>query len=143
MKGMKSGSKLCLCFSLILFVMPSLISLQFDFECRAHGANFLAYPPVVAGGNRANTLHYISNNQIVKVTEMTSMLYRFTCRTHTVTMETQLTLMLARALCMSPIELATLLSVSLSLSLRMGRWCCWMEGVNILATSVMSHARGP
>lgn len=44
------------------------LSLQFDFECRAHGANFLAYPPVVAGGNRANTLHYISNNQIVKVT---------------------------------------------------------------------------
>lgn len=40
---------------------------KFDFECRAHGANFLAYPPVVAGGNRANTLHYINNNQIVKV----------------------------------------------------------------------------
>ncbi|KAI4884408.1 hypothetical protein NFI96_013788 [Prochilodus magdalenae] len=36
-------------------------------KCRAHGANFLAYPPVVAGGNRANTLHYINNNQIVKV----------------------------------------------------------------------------
>lgn len=47
------------------------VSLQFDFECRAHGANFLAYPPVVAGGNRANTLHYISNNQIVKVTCLT------------------------------------------------------------------------
>uniref|UniRef100_A0A4W5PJK3 X-prolyl aminopeptidase 3, mitochondrial n=1 Tax=Hucho hucho TaxID=62062 RepID=A0A4W5PJK3_9TELE len=40
---------------------------KFDFECRAHGANFLAYPPVVAGGNRANTLHYINNNQDVKV----------------------------------------------------------------------------
>ena len=40
---------------------------QFDFENRVHGANFLAYPPVVAGGNRANTLHYINNNQIVKV----------------------------------------------------------------------------
>ncbi|XP_060760249.1 xaa-Pro aminopeptidase 3 isoform X2 [Neoarius graeffei] len=44
----------------------ALIYAKFDFECRAHGANFLAYPPVVAGGNRANTLHYISNNQIVK-----------------------------------------------------------------------------
>ncbi|XP_042585026.1 xaa-Pro aminopeptidase 3 [Cyprinus carpio] len=43
---------------------------KFDFECRAHGANFLAYPPVVAGGNRANTLHYINNNQIVKDGEM-------------------------------------------------------------------------
>lgn len=40
---------------------------QFDFENRFHGANFLAYPPVVAGGNRANTLHYINNNQIIKV----------------------------------------------------------------------------
>lgn len=40
---------------------------QFDFENRIHGGNFLAYPPVVAGGNRANTLHYISNNQIIKV----------------------------------------------------------------------------
>lgn len=43
---------------------------KFDYECRAHGANFLAYPPVVAGGNRANTLHYINNNQIVKDGEM-------------------------------------------------------------------------
>ncbi|XP_066530359.1 xaa-Pro aminopeptidase 3 isoform X2 [Hoplias malabaricus] len=46
------------------------ITAQFDFECRAHGANFLAYPPVVAGGNRANTLHYINNNQIIKDGEM-------------------------------------------------------------------------
>uniref|UniRef100_A0AAY5F619 Aminopeptidase P N-terminal domain-containing protein n=1 Tax=Electrophorus electricus TaxID=8005 RepID=A0AAY5F619_ELEEL len=46
------------------------ITAQFDFESRAHGANYLAYPPVVAGGNRANTLHYISNNQIVKDGEM-------------------------------------------------------------------------
>ena len=52
------------CFSVFFF--PLCIS-QFDFECRAHGANFLAYPPVVAGGNRSNTLHYINNNQIVKV----------------------------------------------------------------------------
>lgn len=40
---------------------------QFDFESRIQGANFLAYPPVVAGGNRANTLHYINNNQVIKV----------------------------------------------------------------------------
>ncbi|XP_030649383.1 xaa-Pro aminopeptidase 3 [Chanos chanos] len=43
---------------------------KFDYECRAHGANFLAYPPVVAGGNRANTLHYINNNQIIRDGEM-------------------------------------------------------------------------
>ena len=44
-----------------------MLIFQFDFENRIHGANFLAYPPVVAGGNRANTLHYINNNQIIKV----------------------------------------------------------------------------
>lgn len=51
-------------------VDEALIYAKFDFECRAHGANFLAYPPVVAGGNRANTLHYISNNQLIKDGEM-------------------------------------------------------------------------
>lgn len=48
----------------------ALVFAKFDFENRVHGANFLAYPPVVAGGNRANTLHYINNNQIVKDGEM-------------------------------------------------------------------------
>ncbi|XP_061702880.1 xaa-Pro aminopeptidase 3 [Syngnathoides biaculeatus] len=48
----------------------SVLFAKFDFENRIHGANFLAYPPVVAGGNRANTLHYINNNQIVKDGEM-------------------------------------------------------------------------
>lgn len=40
---------------------------QFEFECRARGADILAYPPVVAGGNRSNTLHYVKNNQLIKV----------------------------------------------------------------------------
>lgn len=43
---------------------------QFEFECRARGADILAYPPVVAGGNRSNTLHYVKNNQLIKVYEM-------------------------------------------------------------------------
>ncbi|KAK7489851.1 hypothetical protein BaRGS_00018873 [Batillaria attramentaria] len=38
---------------------------KMDFECRIRGAQFLAYPPVVAGGARANTIHYIANNQVV------------------------------------------------------------------------------
>lgn len=38
-----------------------------------HGADFLAYPPVVAGGNRANVIHYINNNQIVSDGEMVLM----------------------------------------------------------------------
>ncbi|KAM7386475.1 hypothetical protein PAMA_009201 [Pampus argenteus] len=51
-------------------VDEAVIFAKFDFESRLHGANFLAYPPVVAGGNRANTLHYINNNQIIKDGEM-------------------------------------------------------------------------
>ncbi|XP_007502625.1 xaa-Pro aminopeptidase 3 isoform X4 [Monodelphis domestica] len=43
---------------------------KFEFECRARGADILAYPPVVAGGNRSNTLHYVKNNQIIKDGEM-------------------------------------------------------------------------
>lgn len=34
------------------------------------GAEYLAYPPVVAGGERATIIHYINNNQIVKPEEM-------------------------------------------------------------------------
>ncbi|KAM9780128.1 xaa-Pro aminopeptidase 3 [Neosynchiropus ocellatus] len=51
-------------------VDEALLFAKFDFESRVGGANFLAYPPVVAGGNRANTLHYVNNNQIVKDGEM-------------------------------------------------------------------------
>lgn len=36
-----------------------------DYECKMNGAEMLAYPPVVAGGDRATTIHYINNNQIV------------------------------------------------------------------------------
>ncbi|XP_032825928.2 xaa-Pro aminopeptidase 3 isoform X1 [Petromyzon marinus] len=43
---------------------------KFEFECRARGAEILAYPPVVAGGNRANILHYVKNNQIIQDGEM-------------------------------------------------------------------------
>ncbi|KAJ8681468.1 hypothetical protein QAD02_017255 [Eretmocerus hayati] len=44
-----------------------------DYECRMRGAEFLAYPPVVAGGRNANTIHYISNNQIIQGREMVLM----------------------------------------------------------------------
>lgn len=40
-----------------------------DYECRMRGANYLAYPPVIAGGHRANIIHYINNNQIVNQNE--------------------------------------------------------------------------
>lgn len=38
-----------------------------------NGAEFLAYPPVVASGDRANTIHYIDNNQLVHPGEMVLM----------------------------------------------------------------------
>lgn len=44
-----------------------------DYECRIKGAEFLAYPPVVAGGKNANIIHYIYNNQIVHPKEMVLM----------------------------------------------------------------------
>ncbi|KAF7989970.1 hypothetical protein HCN44_008644 [Aphidius gifuensis] len=37
-----------------------------DYESRMRGAEFLAYPPVVAAGDNANIIHYITNNQIIK-----------------------------------------------------------------------------
>jgi len=39
---------------------------RLDYECRMGGAEYLAYPPVVATGNNANTLHYIDNKQKIK-----------------------------------------------------------------------------
>ncbi|XP_020288872.1 probable Xaa-Pro aminopeptidase 3 isoform X2 [Pseudomyrmex gracilis] len=37
-----------------------------DYECRMRGAEYLAYPPVVAAGKNANIIHYINNNQIIQ-----------------------------------------------------------------------------
>ncbi|XP_011500575.1 PREDICTED: probable Xaa-Pro aminopeptidase 3 [Ceratosolen solmsi marchali] len=44
-----------------------------DYESRMRGAEFLAYPPVVAGGKNANVIHYIANNQFVCDKEMVLM----------------------------------------------------------------------
>lgn len=57
-------------FLLFLGINEHQIFAQIDYECRMRGAEFLAYPPVVAGGERATTIHYINNNQIVKPQEM-------------------------------------------------------------------------
>ena len=38
----------------------------FTYETAKRGARRLAYPPVVAGGERATVLHYIANDQIVR-----------------------------------------------------------------------------
>ncbi|XP_076232063.1 xaa-Pro aminopeptidase 3 [Calliopsis andreniformis] len=44
-----------------------------DYECRMNGAEYLAYPPVVAAGKNANIIHYISNNQIIQNGDMVLM----------------------------------------------------------------------
>lgn len=41
-----------------------------DYHCRMRDASFLAYPPVVAAGNNATTIHYINNTQVAKDGEM-------------------------------------------------------------------------
>ena len=44
-----------------------------DYECRMNGAEFLAYPPVVAAGKNANIIHYINNNQVIQNGDMVLM----------------------------------------------------------------------
>ena len=44
-----------------------------DYESRMNGAEFLAYPPVIAAGKNSNVIHYISNNQIIRNGEMVLM----------------------------------------------------------------------
>ncbi|PAA50588.1 hypothetical protein BOX15_Mlig017681g1, partial [Macrostomum lignano] len=37
-----------------------------DFECRRLGADRLAYPPVIGGGQRSTVIHYMKNNRPVQ-----------------------------------------------------------------------------
>ena len=48
------------------YINEHLIHSKFDYDCKIRGADYLAYIPVIAGGPRATTLHYIRNNQIVQ-----------------------------------------------------------------------------
>lgn len=49
------------------------INARVDFYCRMSDASFLAYPPVVAAGKNANTIHYIENTQVVNDGELVLM----------------------------------------------------------------------
>jgi len=46
-------------------VSENQLHAMLEYQCRALGAQHLSFPPVVASGSRANTLHYISNNQLL------------------------------------------------------------------------------
>eukprot|EP00754_Rhynchopus_humris_P035649 Rhum_TRINITY_DN17192_c0_g1::Rhum_TRINITY_DN17192_c0_g1_i1::g.165254::m.165254/K01262/pepP; Xaa-Pro aminopeptidase len=41
-----------------------------EYVVRSNGADWLAYPPVIAGGDRGLSLHYISNQQVMKDGEL-------------------------------------------------------------------------
>lgn len=42
------------------------LAAKMEFECRLRGAGGLAYIPVVAGGDRANIIHYVRNDRLIK-----------------------------------------------------------------------------
>lgn len=44
-----------------------------DYHSRMSNASFLAYPPVVAGGRNATTIHYVNNTQIIENGDMVLM----------------------------------------------------------------------
>eukprot|EP00002_Diphylleia_rotans_P037193 TRINITY_DN8287_c0_g1_i1.p1 TRINITY_DN8287_c0_g1~~TRINITY_DN8287_c0_g1_i1.p1 ORF type:complete len:478 (+),score=89.15 TRINITY_DN8287_c0_g1_i1:43-1476(+) len=52
------------------YVKPGMnegeVDAKLEFEFRRSGAQWHAYPPVVAGGSRANTLHYVRNDEILE-----------------------------------------------------------------------------
>lgn len=41
------------------------LAAKMEFECRLRGASGLAYIPVVAGGDRANIIHYVRNDRLI------------------------------------------------------------------------------
>lgn len=45
-------------------VNEGVIDSVLEHSCRLRGSPFLAYPPVVAGGSRANIIHYILNDKV-------------------------------------------------------------------------------
>lgn len=47
-------------------VQEAELESTFEHSIKTNGAQWLSFPPVVAGGNRANCLHYITNNKVVK-----------------------------------------------------------------------------
>ncbi|KAK8754430.1 hypothetical protein OTU49_016226, partial [Cherax quadricarinatus] len=54
-------------------VMEHQLFAVVDYQSRMRGADYLAYPPVVAGGPRGNIIHYINNNQVINPGEMVLM----------------------------------------------------------------------
>lgn len=47
-------------------VQESQLQNVMEYECKKLGANRLSFPPVVAGGQMANTLHYVNNDHLLR-----------------------------------------------------------------------------
>ena len=47
-------------------VNESVLESVFEHSVKSEGAQWMAFPPVVAGGDRATCLHYIANNRILQ-----------------------------------------------------------------------------
>ena len=47
-------------------VSEAQLESTFEHSIKSNGAQWLSFPPVVAGGNRANCIHYINNNKSIK-----------------------------------------------------------------------------
>lgn len=47
-------------------VNECLLESVFEHSVKSEGAQWLAFPPVVAGGDRATCLHYITNNRTLQ-----------------------------------------------------------------------------
>ncbi|XP_065916735.1 xaa-Pro aminopeptidase 3-like [Dysidea avara] len=56
---------------------PSMTETQlesvFEHRCKMDGAQWLSFPPVVAGGERALSLHYIKNDQLLQESQLVLM----------------------------------------------------------------------
>lgn len=51
-------------------VMEYQLESVFEHHCKMKGAQTLSFPPVVAGGSRANCLHYIANNRELRAGDL-------------------------------------------------------------------------
>ena len=47
-------------------VNECLLESVFEHSVKSEGAQWMSFPPVVAGGNRATCLHYIANNRTLQ-----------------------------------------------------------------------------
>lgn len=47
-------------------VNEAVLESVFEQSVKSEGAQWMSFPPVVAGGNRATCLHYITNNRSLK-----------------------------------------------------------------------------